>query len=105
MGGDDMIPCGHAKPVEGCHICWLVQTKPAYRRLWAGPIRLTLMGGTVRNPKACEHLGDKVPGQPCGSGLYQCLKFGDITSSMKACSGAARTCQTCECHPAASAAV
>lgn len=43
----------------------------------------------------CAHLGDRLPGQPCGSPLLRCRHFGDVTARLRACEGADRTCQGC----------
>lgn len=56
-------------------------TKPAAKL----PLRLA----------ACADLGERVPGQPCGSPLLRCLRHGDVTSRMGPCAGAQRCCQTC----------
>lgn len=47
----------------------------------------------VRPP--CADLGERLPGQPCGSPLLRCLKFGDVTARLSPCTGAARCCATC----------
>ena len=46
----------------------------------------------------CVDLGVRLPGQPCGSTLRQCLRFGDITAPLRACSGAQRSCSSCPAY-------
>ena len=46
----------------------------------------------------CLFLGERVPGQPCGSTLARCEQFGDVTSTVRPCKSAARCCQTCESY-------
>ncbi|AMV25531.1 hypothetical protein VT84_14125 [Gemmata sp. SH-PL17] len=43
----------------------------------------------------CTHLGDRVPGQPCGSPMLKCNLYNDITTRFTACSGAQRCCAAC----------
>lgn len=43
----------------------------------------------------CAHLGERVPGQPCGSQLMRCRLHGGTTTRFTKCSGAARHCPTC----------
>jgi hypothetical protein len=49
---------------------------------------------------ACPHLGDRLPGQPCGSALLRCNKFGDVTTRVTRCDKADRFCGDCPDHPA-----
>lgn len=88
---------------ESCHLCWFQANNgnvnpPAFitRPEVAGPI-----APGESNAKAmvqrlgCVHLGDKVPGQPCGSALFKCNYDGTVCSKLKPCTGAARCCQIC----------
>lgn len=45
---------------------------------------------------ACAHLGERVPGQPCGSQLMRCKLHGGTTTRFNKCSHADRHCPTCE---------
>ncbi len=45
--------------------------------------------------RECAHLGDRIPGQPCGSTLHKCLKFDEVTTRFVKCVGATRLCAGC----------
>lgn len=47
---------------------------------------------------ACQHLGERLQGQPCGSPLLRCNKFGGITSRFTECTGANRLCSACDSY-------
>src|SRR4051812_16400650 len=44
---------------------------------------------------ACEHLGDLLPGEPCGSQVRHCKLHDCTTTRFVKCAGAARHCETC----------
>lgn len=44
----------------------------------------------------CVDLGERLPGQPCGSSLLRCQRHGDVTSRLFPCTSAQRCCQTCD---------
>jgi FkbM family methyltransferase len=48
----------------------------------------------------CPDVGERVPGQPCGSPLLRCNRFGDTTVRFGTCQDAQRSCQSCDHHPA-----
>lgn len=90
-----MTTCEHGNPVrpeepftnDQCRVCWIKA------------------GGKDRKPSApsppprvyakCIHLGDRVPGTPCGSTLYRCNLYGDVTSRVRKCREASRSCGQC----------
>lgn len=43
----------------------------------------------------CVHLGDRLPGRPCGSTLRTCTLYGDVTTRFAPCVGADRSCRDC----------
>lgn len=51
----------------------------------------------------CVHLGKRLPGQPCGSQLMECLKHNAVTTRFVKCSKADRHCATCPDFEKASA--
>lgn len=53
---------------------------------------VTVGGFRIRQ---CRHLGERLAGQPCGSSLFRCDLFRDVTSLIKPCAEAARDCQSC----------
>lgn len=55
----------------------------------------SMLAAFKARPLPCVDLGEKLPGQPCGSQLMQCKKFGDVTAQYAPCTGAARTCRDC----------
>ena len=44
---------------------------------------------------SCVYLGERIPGQPCGSQLTRCNLHGDITTTLIPCSSAQRCCNGC----------
>ena len=46
----------------------------------------------------CRHLGERLPGQPCGSTLHRCGYDGITCSRFVPCKDAARVCASCEFH-------
>lgn len=48
----------------------------------------------------CPDLGERLPGQPCGSPLLRCNRHGVVTTRVTACKDAQRCCATCDDHPA-----
>lgn len=47
----------------------------------------------------CEHLGERLPGEPCGSTLRRCNLDGAACSKYTPCRDAARVCQSCTLRP------
>jgi hypothetical protein len=43
----------------------------------------------------CSFLGERIPGQPCGSQLYRCNLFNEVTTRFIKCDKATRHCATC----------
>jgi hypothetical protein len=77
-------------------------SNPTIQRLLArtaanGPGRTKARGGRplALRTLACVHLGEKVTGQPCGSTLAKCNRFGGLTTRLVPCEGAARCCRDC----------
>lgn len=70
--------------------------KPVRGKEVAAPNALKLSLAILRNP--CPDLGERRPG-PCGSALYKCGRFGDITSTSGPCVDAQRRCAECDHHP------
>lgn len=46
--------------------------------------------------RQCYHLGERIPGEPCGSPLIRCKLHRDITTRFYKCEGAARCCKDCK---------
>jgi hypothetical protein len=77
-------------------------SNPTIQRLLARtaanePARTKARGGKglAARALACVHLGEKVPGQPCGGTLIKCEKFGDVATRFIPCKAAARCCRDC----------
>lgn len=43
----------------------------------------------------CAHLGERLPGEPCGSQLLRCKLHADVTTRFTSCAEADRCCATC----------
>lgn len=93
MSFDDLRARTAARKASGAN-----QTYPEHagrgRVATVAPKRVAL------NLVPCAHLGNRVPGQPCGSPLLRCNLHGDITTRFTACAGAQRCCATCGDDPA-----
>lgn len=86
MSLEDLVKRTAARKAAGAD-----QTYPAHTPgEKSAPVR-----GLSLVPPSCVHLGARVPGEPCGSPLLRCLKFGDVTTRLTHCSGASRCCKTC----------
>lgn len=59
------------------------------------PDRLAALALAIRRARRCIDLGPKVQGEPCGSPLHTCNRYGDVTAKFGTCSGAARSCRDC----------
>lgn len=50
---------------------------------------------TYFDPTPCVHLGERIPGRPCGSTLHRCGYDGATCSRFVKCTGADRVCSQC----------
>lgn len=66
------------------------------RKLLEGPRSVPILPTTrTLTVLECVHLGEKIPGQPCGKPLFKCNKFNEITAKFIRCDKATRHCETC----------
>ena len=70
-------PCGHEKTKEGCHLCWLFDTRDDYKKLWTegcdGKPIVTVKNDVRKH--LCIHLGKRLErNQKCfGKCKHECL--------------------------------
>jgi hypothetical protein len=88
---------GDGNGMTNAEIVALIKRNPRY----AKHLQL-LRGGTPFTSKAnlpdirrCIFLGDRIPGQPCGSPLSVCKLHNDVTSQLYPCTAAKRCCEGC----------
>jgi len=74
----------------------LAAKDPRYARLFSITTDGTPAAPAKPNWKPCLYLGERIPGQPCGSQLTRCNLYGDITTTVTPCSVAQRCCSTCD---------
>ena len=87
-----MKPCEHSSRVDGCRICELYEVNEKYRKLWDASGPVPKLPADVRK---CVHLGEYIPGEPCGSPLMRCTHYGDVTTRFFPCTSANRCCNGC----------